>query len=237
MKIRTLVSNQPCFGLEPLLFRRGAGRALARVARLQPEQARVNAQTLREDFRLEPAAGEALLHALVAGGLLQPEPGRASDYRLTERFHEFALARVVPPLRRAYAKQLLEQACGLAAQINADWTRNPFLVDMVAVSSSYMRRSNKVADLILWPVVKARSQLRVRRFRPSLTEADGVSEIHAALRALSSYILVYIVTDTDPIERPFSVPFRADEDMEVSSRPMARFWGWSSSIRRQLTGS
>src|SRR5205814_7307091 len=99
MTIRTLVWEQLQFGLDPSAFRRGAARALARVAGRSREEARVTIEELREDFRLDAARAEALLRALVERRLLEGAADRP-DYRLTERFREFALARVVPALDR-----------------------------------------------------------------------------------------------------------------------------------------
>jgi hypothetical protein len=237
MKIRTLISNQLYFGLEPLAFRRGAGRALARVAKLPPERARVNAQTVGKDFRLDSAAAHTLVDAFVAKALLQPDPARAGEYRLTDRFAEFALARVVPPLPRMRAKELLDQACKLAAKINAEWTHNPLMIHMIAVSGSYMSRNNRIADLTLWPVLKRRSEVSVRPFSASITKADGAAEISSALRGLSSFIVVRMVADKTTIERPFAVPFRHDYGDRMTSTPSTgRFWGWGFSLRRQLIG-
>jgi hypothetical protein len=236
MKIRTLVSNQLYFGLDPLSFRRGAGRALTRVAGAPLENVRISAQTLGKDFRLDAAAADALVNALLTSGLLQPFPGHPSDYRLTERFGEFALARVVPPLPRARAKELLVQACQLAAKINAEWTANPLMIHMVAVSGGYMSRNSRIGELTLWPVVKRRHDVRARRFGASTSKADGASEIRAALRALSSFILVQMVADKASIERPFAVPFRDHVDTPMPPPSAARFWTWRSSLRRQLTG-
>jgi hypothetical protein len=236
MKIRTLVSNQLYFGLEPLVFRRGAGRALTRVNGAPIEDVRISAQTLGKDFRLDAAAADAFVSALLSSGLLQPFPGHPTGYRLTERFAEFALARVVPPLPRARAKELLIQACQLAAKINADWTANPLMIHMVAVSGGYMSRNSRIAELTLWPVVKRRVDVRARRFGASTSKADGASEISAALRALSSFILVKMVADKTSIERPFAVPFRDHVDALMPPPSAGRLWAWSSSLRRQLTG-
>src|SRR5438874_808619 len=236
MKIRTLVSNQLYFGLEPLVFRRGAGRALTRIAGAPLEHARISAQALGKDFRLDAAAADALVNALLSSGLLQTFPGHPSDFRLTERFSEFALARVVPPLPRARAKALLVQACELAGKINAEWTANPLVIHLVAVSGGYMSRNSRIAELTLWPVVKRRVDVRARRFGASTSKADGASEISAAMRALSSFILVRMVADKNSIERPFAVPFRDHVDAVMPPPSAARFWLWSSSLRRQLTG-
>lgn len=236
MKIRMLISNQVYFGLEPLNLRRGTERTLSRVFGLPPDHVRVNRDALREDFRLDVAAAEALVHAFVAGGLLQADPESPGNYRLTERFHEFAQSRVVAPLERAEAKGLVDKACRVAAQINAARPWNPVMIDMLGVSGSYMSRSDYIAELKLWPVVKTRAEIRPRRFGSPMTKAEGSSEIRGALRALSPFISVHLVTDTASVERPFSVPFRAYDDLIASSLAPPKLLAWSSSIRRQLSG-
>ena len=77
MKIRTLISNQLYFGLEPLDLRRGTERTLSRVFGLPPDRVRVTRETLREDFRLDTAESETLLRAFVGDGLLQADPATA----------------------------------------------------------------------------------------------------------------------------------------------------------------
>jgi len=236
MKIRSLISNQLYFGLEPLNLRRGTERTLSRVFGLPPDRVRVNRETLREDFRLDISVADALVRSFVTGVFHPATPENAGNYLLTERFHEFAQARVVAPLERAEAKDLVDKACRLAAQINANQTWNPVMIDMLGVSGSYMSRSDYIADLKLWPVVKTRAQIRPRRFGSPMTKAEGSSEIRGALRALSPFILVHLVTDTASVERPFSVPFRAYDELIASSLAPAKLLSWSSSIRRQLSG-
>jgi len=236
MKIRTLISNQTYFGLEPLAFRRGAGLALARVAKLSPEQARLKGEILAKDFRINPEHAQTLLDVFVAKGLLQVDrsAGTVNEYRLTDLFKEYALARVVPPLTRVRAKELLDEACKLATKINAEWKHNPLIVHMIAVSGSYMSRNNRISDLTLWPVVKRRREMITRRFGTSVTNANGAAEISKALRELSSFVIVHMVADKSTIERPFAVPFRDFGDA-VASPPTGRFWGWGFSLRRQLS--
>lgn len=238
MKVRTLISNQTYFGLEPLAFRRGAGLALARVAKLSPEQARLKGETLAKDFRVDSAQAQALLDTFVAKGLLQVDRsgGTIDQYRLTDLFKEYALARVVPPLTRVRAKELLDEACKLATGINADWKHNPLIIHMLAVSGSYMSRNNRISDLTLWPVVKRRREVTTRRFGSSVTKADGASEISKALRALSSFVVVHVVADRTTIERPFAVPFRDVGEAMTSSASTWRFLDWGVSLRRQLIG-
>src|SRR6266853_210360 len=152
MTIRTLVWEQLQFGLEPSAFRRGAARALARIA--------------------GRSGGEALLRALIEQRLLESAPERPG-YGLTERFREFALARVVPALDRARAKRLIERAGMLAAKINAKWTRNPFVIAMIAVSGSYMSRNRNLPELNLWLIVRARTPSRSSVWGLSSSRGDA----------------------------------------------------------------
>lgn len=235
MKIRTLVTHQRYFGLEPRAFRAGATRALAGISALPPETARFDVERLGEHFGLDALASEALLQELLKGRLLEPTGTDGCGYRPTERFREYALARVVAPLPRARAKMLVEKACELVARINADWTRNPFLIGLVAVSGSYMNRGDKLAELTLWLVVHPRPRGSSRQWRRSFGKTDGSRQIIAALRALSSFIVVRLVSDRNSVPRPFSVVFRTDADVVMRSvPPWERFREWGASISRRL---
>ena len=210
MRPRTLISHYRYFGMDPVALRHAAERVLLRVAGLPPERARVSAQRLRDDFGLDTAGGDALLHQFVDGGLLEPSAGRAGDYCLTERFAEFASARIVAPLPRVRAKEILNQACRLAAEINREWIRNPLAIDAIAVSGDYMSRSHELADLTLWVVVGPRGRVRAPRWVRLPTKAEGAIAIRTTLRKLSSFMVVHLVTDTTRLPRPFSVAFRAE---------------------------
>jgi hypothetical protein len=211
MKVRTLVSHHRYFGMEPQALRHAAGRVLLRVAGLPPERARVSAQRLREDFGVDTVEGTVLLNQLVGGGLLEPRPDRPGDYRITERFVEFASARIVAPLPRVRAKQLLDQSCRLAAEINEGWTRNPLSIDALAVSGDYMSRQHELTELTLWVLVRPRLRTRVPRWARLPTKAEGAVAIRNAVRELSSFVVVHLVTTMSSVPRPFSVAFRADE--------------------------
>jgi hypothetical protein len=179
--IRTLVTHQRYFGLEARALRAGALRALAAISELPFETARLDLRGLGEHFGLDASASMALLQEMLTGGLLEPI-GTGGGYRTTERFREYAQARVAAPLSRARAKALIEKACGLAAHINADWVRSPLLINMVAVSGGYMNRGDKLAELTLWLVVHSRPQARSRQRRRSLRKTDGSRQIIAGLR-------------------------------------------------------
>jgi hypothetical protein len=232
MTIRTLVLQRLQFGLEPLVFRRGATRVLSYTAGRRPEEARVTVEDLQKAFRLDAAGAEALLSALVASRLLE-RANTTSDYRLTERFREFALARIVPPLERARAKRLIERASILAAQINAKWTHNPFAIAMIAVSGSYMSRSRKLPELNLWLIVRPRTPGGPRVWERSSSRGEGARRIREAVRSLSSYIVVRLVTDGESLPRPFTIAFRAD-DMPAPPPIFGVLRVWSDSVRQRI---
>src|ERR1700676_4939249 len=116
MKPLTLVTHRKYFGMNPLYLRAATDRVLARVAGLPPDRAQVNGRCLRQDFGTDTTMGQQLVAGFVAEGLLVPRADAPDDYRLTERFFEFACARVVETLPRSSAKLLLGTACELASR-------------------------------------------------------------------------------------------------------------------------
>ncbi len=209
MSNRTLVTHRRYFGVEPLKLRAAAARVMTRVAGLPSHRARVTARSLRQDFGMDTAEGQALVDEFVAHGLLRPGSPTRDDFRLTRRFTELASARVVDPLPRARARLLLAQACEYAARINAEWSRNPLEIEMIAPFGSYMSREHELAELSLGVVVRLRPTSRRARWRMA-TKAEGAGQIRAAFRELSSFVRVRVVNDAQLLPRPFAVAFHAE---------------------------
>jgi hypothetical protein len=234
MKTRTLVANQLYFGLEPLVLTRGIERTLERFAHVAPENIRVSANILSEAFRLDSVGTARLLQAFVADKVLEPAPGNRREYRITGRFRELAAARVIPPLRRDEAKQLVEQACDFAAQFNAEEIRNPLMIERMAVSGGYMSDSDRIGKLALWPVVTRRDDAA----KDAMTREEGARAIRHALRALSPFIAARVVTDIATVERPFSVPFYAEGETSIAPdhSPTTAVREWVGSFRQWLSG-
>jgi hypothetical protein len=231
-KIRRLVDGQRYFGLGALAFHAGAGRVLERLA-VQTPQLRLDLRSLGEDFRLDSAAASTLLTALLVGGLMQPDG--AGAYRPTRRFRAYAAAQVVKPLSRGRAKALVGRASQLAAQINADWTKNPFQIQKLAVTGSYMSRRDPLPELSLSLVLGRRVQVRGRRWRPSLPQEIAYRQIAGGMKALSSFVVVHLTADIQAIPRPFSVMYDADEDHFDDPMPAwQKLREWSASISRRL---
>jgi len=211
MKARTLVTQRSYYGMDPLSLRAATARVFARVVGLPAERARVSARNLHQDFGVgDAAAGQALIAEFVAEGLLDPPNELQPDYGLTDRFVEFAFARVVEPLPRERAKQLLARACELAARINAQWSRNPLEIELVAPFGGYMTRDKHLAELSLGVVVRPRPSSRRARWGRIETKTDGAHDIRAALRDISSFIHVRMVMTRERLPRPFAVAFQDD---------------------------
>lgn len=232
-KIRRLIADQQYFGLDAKAFHDGAARTLARISAPGSDKPRIDVRSLGEDFRLDAAASWALLRAMLAGGLLLTDgPG---NYRPAARFREYALANVVLPLSRARARELIERIGKLAERINANWDRNPYRVKMIAVSGGYMSRSDRLSDLSVWLVLHRRAEARTRRWRSPLGKSDALRQIAAAMRELSSFIVVHVVADRHAVQRPFSVVFQAEDDFADShAHSWGRFREWGASISKRL---
>ena len=209
MNDRTLITERLYFGVDALRLRTAAGRVFARVAGLPPERASVSARALRQDFGVDTVAGRVLVDELVAEGMLRPRSTQQGEYRPTERFLELASARVVEPLPRIRAKALVAKAAELAARINAEWTRNPVEIEALAPFGTYMSLEEYLDELPLGIVVRSRSSPRWLGWRSRMTKADGIDEIRAAFRDLSSFVRVGIVNDLRLLPRPFAVVYQA----------------------------
>jgi len=210
MKTRTLVAHHRYYGVEAVQLRTAAGRVLSRVVGLPPGRARVREDHLRQDFAVNTVDGTELLHKLVDDGLLRRHPAEPADFEVTDAFRAIAVARVVEPLPREKARQLLARAAEAAAEVNADWHRNPLEVEAIAVSGSYMSRDRQLADLVLGVVVRHRSAERRARWGRMANKQAGAQQIREALQALSSFVAVHFVTQTAALPRPFAIVFRDD---------------------------
>jgi len=167
----------------------------------------VSATNLRHDFSLDTTQAEALVKEFVAEGLLDPPTIDRTGYGLTPQFVELAAARVVEPLPRARAKQLLTEACALAERINDEDVHNPLMVIAFAVHGDYMTPAHHLSTLAVGVVVDLRAPTRRMRFGRSMRKPEGAASIKEAFKSLSSFMRVRLVTDVRSLPRPFSVVF------------------------------
>jgi hypothetical protein len=208
---RTLVTRRLYFGLDPLRLREASGRVLARVVGLPPERANVSDADLQHDLGVSTTVCRVAVEEMVAEGLLSPRDGTPGQYRLTTRFAELAAARVVEPLARTKARAIVSRACDAARVINADWARNPLIVMAVAPFGAYLSREQHLDTLPIGVVVAARPATRRARFRMQ-GKLEGARDIRAALRSLSSFVDVELVTQMTDLPRPHAVVFYAVDE-------------------------
>lgn len=230
---RKLIAYQQYFGLEARAFHAGAERMLKRIPAQATRLARTNVRSLSEDFHLDAAAAGTLLRSFLAGGLLYPD-GKGG-YEVSERFREYALAQVIVPLTPSQAKEVINMAGRLAAAINAESNRNPFLIETIAVSG-YMNRRDLLSELLLWLVLRVRPQSRgQQRSTLLLDKNDAWREIKARMKGLNPVIVVRIVSDKQKVERPFSVVFQAaDEVPEPPPRAWEKLRDWGASLGQRV---
>jgi hypothetical protein len=204
---RRLIADQQYLGLDAKLLRGGAARTLARLSSHPAGKAWIDLRSLGEDFHLDAGATAALLSAMLAGGLVYPDG--AGKYHPTRQFREYALATVVAPLPRDRAKGLIDRACKVAARVNGEWKHLPFQIEMMAVSGSYMTRRDQLSDLVLSIALHRRVVSRSADSGVLPSKDDASRQIIEALQALSSFVVVRIVSDQTKVQRPFSVVFQA----------------------------
>ena len=210
MKHRTLVTQRLYFGVDAFRLREASGRMLTRIAGLSKDRARVRRSEIYRDFGVDTTEGQLMVDEMVAEGLLS----RADDdtaYRVTDRLVEYANARVVEPLVRSRARQIVASARELASRVNAGWTRNPLEVEALAPYGCYISQDLYLDKLPIGIVVRARPASRRARWR-MLTKADGAQELRSAFRSLSSFVHVSLVTQLADLPPPYAVVFQAGDE-------------------------
>lgn len=212
MRIRTLITQRLYFGMDAMALRAGMGRVLARCVGLPVELTRLGERHLHQDFVLGEDEGRTLVALFVAEGLLKAPDAKHVDYRLTNRFLEYASARIVEPLERDRARQLVQRACLLAEVINADWKRNPLEITVLAPFGSYMSQEALLEELQLGVVVGSRASARRARWVRMMSKLDGAREIRAAMRELSSFMRIRMANDAQMLPRPFAVVFKQRDE-------------------------
>jgi hypothetical protein len=234
-KLRRLIASQHYFGLNARVFHTGAKRMHERISGQEHGAEQIDLDGLGRDFALDPAEALHLLRAMLSGGLVVADA--SGYYRPTARFREYATAPLVAPLSRARAKTLVEAACDLAGQINSEWSRNPFEIKRVAISGSFMSRSDQLSELSLWLVLRPRAEQNSRRWRAVLTKGAGMRQILTTVSALSSFVVARIVARKSVVPRPFCVVFEASELVDPSITPVQRLRDWGHTISELVSGT
>ena len=160
---------------------------------------------------MDTTEGEMLVDEMVAEGLLSRD--QDSGYRVTDRLAEYANARVVEPLVRSRARQIVASARELASRVNASWNRNPLEIEALAPFGCYISQDLYLDKLPVGIVVRARPASRRARWR-MLSKTDGAQELRTAFRSLSSFVHLSLVTQLADLPPPYAVVFQAGDDDE-----------------------
>jgi hypothetical protein len=211
VKTMTLVAKHLYFGLDPLRLRDAANRVLSRLPEDTTVRATVRLEALVEDFRLAPAASQAVVEQMVATGVLTPLAYGGADYAVTTRFREIARARIIEPLARPQAQMLLTHCGELATRFNRTASRNKYEIEALAVHGSYMSRQSDIAELSLAVTGRHRRMGQKTLIGRATTPTEGSERIRQLFERQSHFIEVEFFKRLTDVPRPFSVIFKADD--------------------------
>lgn len=211
MKPLTLVTKRSYFGgLDALQLRAATGRVLSRLHGLPLQRAIVRIDVLEQDFRVTPSASRELAAQLVASGLLRRLDDAGNEFGITDKFRQYAVARVIEPLPRTRAKMLLDHLADLAAHFNRTALQNKYEIEAIAVFGSYMSLERELPEL----TVGVTGRHRVPARRPADGRATRFTEGHDRIRELleeqSHFLRAHFFRHLHDVPRPFSVFFKSD---------------------------
>ena len=103
---------------------------------------------------------------------------------------------------------MLGKACALAAHINAEWKTNPLEISALAPFGSYISHNRLLAELPLGIAVRPRSASRKARWTRMTSRRDGARQIRAAVREISSFFHIRMVSDPQLLPQPFAVIYQ-----------------------------
>jgi DNA-binding IclR family transcriptional regulator len=203
-----LVTKRLYFGVDAMRLREATGRVLSRMVGQPPERATIGIDTLAQDFRLSAPASRSLADQMVLSGLLERRAPNGFEYVVTEKFREYAQARIVEPLPRDRAQLLLTHIVELAAHFNRTAVRNKYEIEIIAVFGDYMSRDAELASLRLGVTGRRRAPGKRHAAGRATEPTSGHEQIRALFEDLSSFVQVRFFQQLQEIPRPFSVCFK-----------------------------
>jgi hypothetical protein len=206
----TLVRKRLYFGMDPLRLRDAANRVLTRVPEDVTAPAIVGFEALAEDFLLTASASRVAVDQMVQEGYLERQAERDA-YNLTDRFRAVARARIIEPLPRKDAQELVARFRQMAAHFNRTATRNRYEIEALAVFGTYMSTQDDLPDLSIGIAGRRRPPEAQPRFGRATTQSEGTAQLRALFEAQSSFVQVTLFRRVHDAPRPFSVIFKADD--------------------------
>jgi|KBSMisStandDraft_5_1062788.scaffolds.fasta_scaffold12338_4 hypothetical protein len=210
MAMFQLVTRHLYFGVDAMQLQIAAGRVLMRVVGRPPERATVGLDTLAQDFGMNTRESLALVDQMVLAGLLQkPHPSEA-EYVITDKFRQYAQARIVDPLPRARAQLLLTHMAERAQYFNRTASRNKYEIEALAVHGSYMSREPEIPDLMIGVTGRRRGTVDRHVAGRATVPTNGRQQIRELFEELSSFVWVTFFHRLQEVPRPFTVIFKDD---------------------------
>ena len=210
MAVFQLVTRHLYFGVDAMQLQIAAGRVLMRVVGRPPERATVGLDTLAQDFGMSTRESLALVDQMVLAGLLEkPHPSEA-EYVITDKFRQYAQARIVDPLPRARAQLLLQHMAERAQYFNRTASRNKYEIEALAVYGSYMSREPEMPDLMIGVTGRRRGSVDRHVAGRATAPTTGRQQIRELFEELSSFVWVTFFHRLQDVPRPFTVIFKDD---------------------------
>lgn len=205
-----LVTRHLYFGVDAMQLQVAAGRVLMRVVGQPPERATVGLETLAQDFGMSTRESLALVDQMVLAGLLvKPNPS-AAEYIITNKFRQYAQARIVDPLPRARAQLLLTHMAERAQYFNRTASRNKYEIEALAVYGGYMSREPEMPDLMIGVTGRRRGSVDRPVAGRATSPTAGREQIRELFEELSSFVWVTFFHRLQDVPRPFTVFFKDD---------------------------
>lgn len=203
-----LVTRHLYFGIDAMRLRDAAGRVVLRVHGQPPERATVSLDTLARDFQMSTRESLAMVDLMVQNGLLERRRTDSDQYAITDKFRQYAQARVVEPLLRVRAQLLVGHMADLAEHFNRTASRNKYAIEELAVYGDFMSREPDLAELPIAVTGRRRAPDSRPVFGRATTPTAGHEQIRVLFEGLSSFVHVKFVHRLNDVPRPFSVFFR-----------------------------
>ncbi len=209
MPAPTLVTRKLYFGVDAVRLRDATERVVTRVAGEPGNHAVVGFQTLAQEFGLGADASRAAIDEMVKEGLLERLTPSGMDYAITDRFREYAMARIVQPLPREQAQLLVSHFAKLAEQFNDTASNNKYEIEAVAVFGDYMSLEPNLTELSVGVTGRRRSlQVRPTAGR-GMGPVEGTDQIRKLFTDQSSFVRVSFFHRVHDVPRPFSVIYKS----------------------------
>ena len=203
-----LVTRHLYFGVDAMQLQIAAGRVLMRLHGRPADRATVGIDTLAQDFRLGERESVSMVDQMLQYGLLERGQPNPNQFVVTDKFRQYAQARIVEPMPRSRAQLMVTHMADLAEHFNRTASNNKYEIEALAVYGGYMSREPELPELS----VGVTGRRRAPNTRPVVGRATaptgGPEQIRELFEGLSSFVRVTFFHRLQNVPRPFTVIFK-----------------------------